>query len=97
MDIETESKDKDKQGFRIEAQLTELEDNAQYEEIKLQDIIDVRYLEYQKGLRLATGNPQAYEIQYFCYKKLINKETQKFRFRQTFFQKLPIKNSNTIQ
>ena len=85
MDIGIESKDKDKQGFKIEAQLLEMEGKANADEMNLQDMIDIRFKEYQKGLRLATGNPEAYEIQYFIYKKLINKETIKFKFRQTFF------------
>ena len=74
MDIGTDTKKQDKPVFKIEAHVTEPEKS-------LQDTIELKYLEYQKGLRLATGNPDAYEIQYFCYKKIINKETQKFKFR----------------
>ena len=84
-----DSKKEGPQNFAIKAKAVETEEQ--------EDLIDKRYRDYEQRLREASGNPEAFEIQYFCYKKLKNKETQKFKFRQAFLQKLPSKNNNVLQ
>lgn len=61
-------------------------DQDQQEEI---DPIEKRYLDYEEKLREATGNEKAFEIQSFIYKRLMNRKINQFKFRHTFFKKLP--------
>jgi hypothetical protein len=55
------------------------------------DPIEKRYQDYEEMLRDACGNDKAFELQSFIYKKLMNRKTNQFKFRQTFFKPLPTK------